>query len=197
MTKVNEAEAKLLEQYSENWPLLLEFLSKTEIQVIFLYLGEDKEIKFPFPAMRPHYLVRIKGLGKEFEFNYTGSVNDGDIIRGVRRVSERTTRNGKPIIRHTLEEIVDYRQAGIYDARKRSIAGLKKAQKDQIDHLLYSVLTCIRCEYDIPCRFEHFCNEFGYDADSIKALEVHKACLKNSDGLKTVIEAKYLEAFPS
>ena len=40
----------------------------------------------------------------------------------------------------------------------------------------YDVLTCLQ-KYEID-TFEHFCDEFGYDTDSISAKKTYKACLK-------------------
>lgn len=55
-----------------------------------------------------------------------------------------------------------------------------------------SVLNCLAS--DSTCEsytFNEFCDEFGYDSDSIKANETYKACLKNSKKLKKFLGVKF------
>lgn len=40
----------------------------------------------------------------------------------------------------------------------------------------YVVLSCISGDVNCPETFEDFCGEFGFDADSIKALKTFKDC---------------------
>jgi hypothetical protein len=46
---------------------------------------------------------------------------------------------------------------------------------------MYDVLTCLT-KYD-PETFEYFCREYGYDTDSIKALETYKAVQREFNGV--------------
>ena len=50
-----------------------------------------------------------------------------------------------------------------------------------------SVLYSLLLDYDYAYElFEDFCDNLGYDQDSIKALEIYKACQKNAKQLKEV-----------
>lgn len=53
------------------------------------------------------------------------------------------------------------------------------AHKDEprIADVVHSLISDAQCAAD---SFEGFCSEFGYDADSIKALGIYKACKKNA-----------------
>lgn len=46
---------------------------------------------------------------------------------------------------------------------------------------VYDVLSCL--DFYIPEKFEDFCDDFGYDSDSIKVIKTWKACLKQSQKL--------------
>ena len=56
----------------------------------------------------------------------------------------------------------------------------------------YDLLACL--DPDIPDTFEDFCWEFGYDTDSIKALETFEACKKQAQDLKRIFTDSQLEA---
>lgn len=58
-----------------------------------------------------------------------------------------------------------------------SIANFKSGEQPSV----YDVLACL--DYYISDKFEDFCNEAGYDTDSIKARKTWKACLKQSKKL--------------
>jgi len=47
---------------------------------------------------------------------------------------------------------------------------------------MYDVLTCLT-KYD-PETFQHFCREYGYDFDSIKALKTYKAVQREFNAVK-------------
>ena len=49
--------------------------------------------------------------------------------------------------------------------------------------VLYSLIVDHDCAYDL---FEDFCDNCGHDQDSIKALEIYKACQKNAKQLNSL-----------
>jgi len=55
--------------------------------------------------------------------------------------------------------------------------------------VLYSLISDHDCAYEL---FEDFCDNFGYDQDSIKALEIYKACQKNAKQLNKVFSNEKL-----
>ena len=46
------------------------------------------------------------------------------------------------------------------------------------------VLDALKTDFVNGRSFQDFCDDFGYDQDSIKALKIYKACLKNTDKVK-------------
>lgn len=56
--------------------------------------------------------------------------------------------------------------------------------------VLYSLLLDSDCGYEL---FEDFCDNFGYDQDSIKALEIYKTCQKNAKQLTNLFTHEQLE----
>ena len=63
-----------------------------------------------------------------------------------------------------------------------------RAGKNELD--AYSVLACCSSEYHCPETFEEFCNEFGYNEDSIKDKKTFDACKKQSAKLKKIFNTK-------
>jgi hypothetical protein len=65
---------------------------------------------------------------------------------------------------------------------------LKKVSKPKplnIDDILYSLVLDSQASLE---TFDDFCDNFGYDNDSIKANEIYKACQKNAKKVKTFIK---------
>lgn len=56
---------------------------------------------------------------------------------------------------------------------------------------LYDVLACLQ-KYDVG-SFEDFCNEFGYDTDSRKALKTYKAVVKEYNAMSRLFTSEELE----
>tara|TARA_R100000541_G_C1897352_1_gene84085 strand:+ start:93478 stop:94065 length:588 start_codon:yes stop_codon:yes gene_type:complete len=56
--------------------------------------------------------------------------------------------------------------------------------------VLYSLLLDSDCGHEL---FEDFCNNCGYDQDSIKSLEIYRACQKNAKQLNSLFTQKQLE----
>jgi len=51
---------------------------------------------------------------------------------------------------------------------------------------LYSVLTTVDLQYEVPATFEDFCDQFGYEIDSRKAERLFKASKKLSEKLHKI-----------
>lgn len=58
--------------------------------------------------------------------------------------------------------------------------------------ILYSLLLDADCG---ALSFYDFCSEYGYDNDSIKAQEIHRACMQTREHLKQWASPEALEAF--
>lgn len=66
--------------------------------------------------------------------------------------------------------------------------GLKAVSKVKplnIDDVLYSLVSDSQAGNE---TFDDFCDNFGYDNDSIKASEIYRACQKNSKKVRTFIK---------
>lgn len=55
----------------------------------------------------------------------------------------------------------------------------------------YDILACLNGY--IPSTFDDFCYEYGYNADSIRALKVYLECQKEHSGLAKIFTSKQLE----
>jgi len=55
----------------------------------------------------------------------------------------------------------------------------------------YDVLACL--QYSTPETFKDFCDDYGYDMDSIKALKTFKACKSQTDQLKSLFNNEEIE----
>lgn len=57
----------------------------------------------------------------------------------------------------------------------------------------YSVLACISGDAYCPEDFKEFCDEYGYESDSIKALQMFRRCSAFGRRLRNFFTAKELE----
>lgn len=65
-----------------------------------------------------------------------------------------------------------------------------RLKKPQVKDVLYSMIMD-----DVSnMNFDDFCNEFGYDNDSIKALETYKACEKQTQAYYNMFDSEEREA---
>ena len=62
---------------------------------------------------------------------------------------------------------------------------------------LYNILCCIGLDYHVPDSFNDFCDEFGYNNDSIKDKKLFSQCIKQADKLRKIFTEKEIESFPS
>jgi hypothetical protein len=55
-----------------------------------------------------------------------------------------------------------------------------------------SVLECLFSDYDAGTySFNEFCGNFGYDSDSLKALDTYRACMEYADKLHKALGAEF------
>lgn len=57
----------------------------------------------------------------------------------------------------------------------------------------YDVLACISGDVNCPESFEDFCSEYGYDRDSIKALQSFRRCSAFAKRLRSFFTAEEIE----
>ena len=58
----------------------------------------------------------------------------------------------------------------------------------------YDVLACISSDATVPETFKEFCGEFGYEEDSIKALQMFRRCAGFGKRLRAFFTTEELEA---
>lgn len=135
------------------------------------------------------------------EYQYTGPYFPGE--KGSRDVYQFTLRNasGEYSARfgdstHNTERRA-FARRGPYDLTSReakrlgltTFAKLKEARNHKPS--AYDILACLSGHE--PGTFRDFCDNYGYDTDSIKALEVYKAVQTEWEGVCRLFTAEQLE----
>lgn len=70
----------------------------------------------------------------------------------------------------------------------RKLSAVSKPVAPKIDDVLYSLIT----DADLSIEsFQDFCDNLGYDTDSIKALNIYNSCVENGKKLKKFIPDFY------
>lgn len=73
-----------------------------------------------------------------------------------------------------------------------SITNTNKNEKPR----LYDILACLNSDFHTPETFKDFCNEYGYNKDSIKANKLFKLCSKQSQKLKKIFTEDEINTLP-
>lgn len=170
----NWAKLQLLEndtalEYSEDPEKLKEVLSETTIEV------KSQGIRPYFDddkEEREVLTVKVGRNGKVINFEYGDSIRNAGFMFDIAPALQAET---------------------TWDYNRRIIKGRRQVFADR----LYSILTCIAMDYHIPCRFDDFCAELGYDNDSIKALDLHRRCEEQSRKLQSIFTEEEIASFPS
>lgn len=68
--------------------------------------------------------------------------------------------------------------------------------EQHIDVNLCNVLACIGADYYCPDTFEEFCDEYGYNDDSITHRELFYKCKEHTRKLKRIFTDKDIECLP-
>lgn len=72
--------------------------------------------------------------------------------------------------------------------------GSVKDMEDGRDEVgAYDVLACISGDVSCPDSFDQFCQEFGYDHDSIKALQLFRRCSRFASRLQEFFTSQEIE----
>lgn len=181
---INENSINKCLEYSENPNELETLLKSLDVQIKFdgikKHFPDDKEERLTgiFKIIRGgnEYALKHKTNTREIEFNFGFSIAD--------------------------TEIFIKNQSGWY--RKKYYGGVMgldlqkdKDKKKFMNDLLYSCLACCSMDYHVSIDSDEFCNEFGYDTDSIKAKDTWERCLKQSSKLQRIFEEDEINFLPS
>lgn len=150
-----------------------DFLTKTNttIDIVFLKNGkhfiDDKED-------RDIYKITLKRGARKYVFNFGQSIANSSHYVDVHL-------SNKPRI--SKEKAIQ-----IYG---NTILGLKRSFRNGKVPSAYDVLACLQ-KYDVG-TFKNFCDEFGYNTDSIKAENTYKAVVNEYQSLCTLYSDAELE----
>lgn len=171
-TGVKNRTMVLLKQYSEDFEKLKEIFNSIEIEIIPTHTNYRTIGKKDCEYQK--YQVVIKRSNKSISFDYHGSVADFESYKLYRK-----------------------NQNDIYGF---GFSPIKKTwnKQDYQAHMIYDVMCCIRSEGLIDVSdFENFCNELGYNTDSIKDRDLYFECQKQYRNIHQILSNEELECFPS
>lgn len=143
-------------------------------------------------------------LGKEFEFSATHVglflnddlwvhdkwviVIEGQDFEYSTGIGHRVEKYSHKVVKDDFKKIMNKNPQKNKSNLLLYIDELKAVSKVKplnIDDVLYSLILDAQSG---AYSFEDFCGEFGYNEDSIKHMEIHKACQKNAKKVKTFIK---------
>ena len=78
----------------------------------------------------------------------------------------------------------------------QSIVDTEKPLKKLVSGLLYDVLACCGADYYIPTSFNDFCDEFGYNQDSIRDRETFINCKEQQSKLEQIFTDDEIDCLP-
>ena len=78
----------------------------------------------------------------------------------------------------------------------QSIVDTEKTLKKLVSGLLYDVLACCGADYYIPTSFNDFCDEFGYNQDSIRDRETFINCKEQQSKLEQIFSDDEIDCLP-
>lgn len=137
---------------------------KSEIK--FISLNDGPGVEWP----HFQWQVTINGIGFEYR---TGLGHRTDFFKGMRRIGQGDSwhpRNKRPAGSVTLESAKCW------------------AHSPKIE----DVLECLVSDMDAGAQsFHDFCDNFGYDRDSIKALDLYRACMESGEKLRRALGGEY------
>jgi hypothetical protein len=193
---IDEDDKKTCFEYSEAEEMLKTFLDELSIKIkpltVDKYFADDEE------ARQILEVTLTRTNKKPYVFKYGMSLKDSwriDIIKSG-----------------GLDDSFDYKSCSLSlqkffngkdslqflsDLVKSSLLQIKSINKQKINencHFLYDVLSSL--SFFCPIDFQDFCDEFGYDNDSIKAKKTFKKCLSQESNLQKLFSDEERSSFP-
>lgn len=127
-----------------------------------------------------HYRVTLSKPAARLTFDFWGSIADaGKLAPACKRLQDMQLQmqNTEPHLRINWEcELAE---------RQQAVAALHPSP--------YDVLACISSDVHTPETFKDFCADYGYESDSIKALQTFRRCLAFAKRLKAFFTEAELE----
>ena len=168
-------------QYTEAVELVKESFNlefKAEFLENGLHFQGDKET-------RDIYNITLKRGQRKYTFKFGQSINNSGFYASYGRQKYNIPREKIGLKNH---ELVTY-------VKRQFNHDFKNATNDKIVYPiapnLYDVLTCLQ-KYEVG-TFENFCDDFGYDNDSMTAKKTYKAVIKEYDKMCSLFNNEELE----
>jgi hypothetical protein len=180
----NEAIKNCLE-YSEKPEELKALLSDLSINSEYLGLSKrDKEDSYK----RMILSITIKRKSRAISFEFWASINSS-----VKFFLDQYD------FKEIASVLCPYKKKypEIEDAIRKHRFKLSKTRKEIFNGILYSVLSCSRSDYYCPISFKEFCDEFGYNNDSITDKNIWEKCLEQSSKLHKIFTEDEIDCLPS
>lgn len=175
--KKTESALALCFKYSNNPEKLREILAEMTIEYtdkgIYKFFPDDPKPR----QVRTIVATRnINGRNAVISFDFGMSIADTEIL--------------------TVGAKLNPHYKSIYGQEICPIKTKQQRQKIEND-FLYSVLCCIASDGIMSANsFQEFCDEFGYNNDSIKARDTYLACLEQRSKILRLFSVEDLQAFP-
>lgn len=127
-----------------------------------------------------------------FEAFVINDANDKNVIKSEAEVMSKRLPARKFLIKITAKDgfIITY------EFTESRFSTWTKTLAEQIDELLYNVLTDIRSYYFIDDNFSDFCSSFGYDEDSRSKLKMFENCLTQAKKYQKMFKECEVECLP-
>lgn len=149
----------------------------------------------PFKTDPHHYRITLsKGERDETGYDFNRGEVTGKVIPGQRLTFDFW---GSIADAEKLKKAqANLKRCESYDPNVTMRSESIEQYKEEIKRLHptpYDVLSCISGDVHCPDTFEDFCAEFGYDTDSIKALQTFRRCSAFARRLKAFFTAQEIE----
>lgn len=127
------------------------------------------------------FKINITNKEKTISFKFYNSIMERNISEHLKLNLEQYPK-GKLKIKE-FKNFMRRQMWGGYD----KVKNLKELNRERATNLLYSALNCIASDMQSETEtFKDFCDNFGYDIDSIKAEKIFKAVIEQKEKIKSL-----------
>lgn len=172
----NQSSIALCLEYSEDVEKLQELINQLEITVT--YKGKHKVFNNEVDIM--FYDVEIKRGNKTISFEFNQSINFTEYFS---------------INENDISFSGQWFQRKYYN-RSSLIKELTSKKLKMFNDFLYSILCCIKLDGYINDIFEDFCNDFGYNEDSISDYKLFLRCTEQAKKIRKIFSMQDLDCLP-
>lgn len=160
-----------------------DFLEKTESEIFMEYMGYDYYF-YEDKNKRDIYEIELKRGNRGYKFTFGRSLANSGFFMTTKTPSvfnkQLLIDDNYPyaiVLKHKEPNSINVKGTNLYIKPTVSGAGLfyggsKKWSITQKKPTEYDILTCLQ-GYEVG-SFEDFCDDFGYDNDSINALKIYE-----------------------